>query len=118
MPLFTFIGLIALVVIALPLGADAQPSVRVQEPEIEMEDFSFRPARMVVRPGQVVIWKNRDRARHNATSVKRTAGRRLFRTATRGFRGEMTARAPRRAGTYAYYCTVHPRMRGTLAVRR
>jgi plastocyanin len=83
-----------------------------------MEDFSFRPARMVVRPSQVVIWKNRDRARHNATSFRRVAGRRAFRTATRGFRGEVTARAPRRPGSYRYFCTVHPQMRGTLVVRR
>jgi plastocyanin len=83
-----------------------------------MEDFSFRPARMVVRPRQVVIWKNRDRARHNATSVKRVSGKRVFRTATKGFRGEVTARAPSRTGSYAYFCTVHPQMRGTLVVRR
>jgi plastocyanin len=96
----------------------AQPQVRSQQPEVEMEDFSFRPARITVRPRQVVIWKNRDRVRHNATSVKRTAGKRVFRTATKGFRGEMTARAPGTAGRYAYFCTIHPQMRGTLVVRR
>jgi plastocyanin len=113
------IALVATVAVAVPLAAfAAQPSARSQEPEVEMEDFAFRPARIAVRPSQVVIWKNRDRARHNATSVKRVNGRRVFRTATRGFRAEMTARAPRQAGTYRYFCTIHPQMRGTLVVRR
>jgi plastocyanin len=114
----TLIMLVAAAAVAIPLGAyAAQPDAGFQEPEIEMEDFSFRPARLVVRPGQVVIWKNRDRARHNATSVRRVNGRRVFRTATKGFRGEVTARAPRRAASYAYFCTVHPQMRGRLVVR-
>jgi plastocyanin len=110
--------LVAAAAVASSLAAHAaQPDAGSQEPEVEMEDFSFRPARLVARPGQVVIWKNRDRARHNATSVRRANGRRIFRTATKGFRGEVTARAPRRAGSYGYFGTVHPRMRGTLLVR-
>jgi plastocyanin len=35
--------------------AAAAPST--EEPEIEMEDFSFRPARLTVRPGALVVWK-------------------------------------------------------------
>jgi plastocyanin len=105
--------------IGIPAGAlAALPRATTQQPEVEMEDFSFRPARITARPRQVVIWKNRDRARHNATSVKRVAGKRAFRTTTKGFRGEMTARAPARTGRYAYFCTIHPQMRGTLVVRR
>jgi plastocyanin len=100
---------------AVPVASGSRSTA---EPEIEMEDFSFRPARLMVRPGAVVIWKNRDRAPHNAASVARSAGKRLFRTRTTGFRGEVTARAPGRVGTFAYICTVHPRMRGTLVVRR
>lgn len=87
------------------------------EPEVEMEDFSFRPARIVVGPGAVVRWKNRDRAPHNATSLAKRSGNPLFKTRTIGFRGEATGRAPTRRGTYGYVCTIHPRMRGMLVVR-
>ena len=87
------------------------------EPEVEMEDFAFAPARIVVRPGALVEFKNRDRAPHNAVSLKTRNGKRVFRTRTIGFRGEATARAPRIRGTYRYICTVHPNMRGTLVVR-
>jgi hypothetical protein len=48
----TLIMLVAVAAVAIPLGAyAAQPDAGSQEPEIEMEDFSFRPARMVVRCG-------------------------------------------------------------------
>jgi plastocyanin len=87
------------------------------EHEVDMEDFAFRPARLVVRPGILVTWKNRDRAPHNATSYARRDGRRLFRTRTIRLRGTSTARAPRTRGTYRYFCTVHPNMRGVLVVR-
>jgi plastocyanin len=106
---------LVLALAAVPAAIGARATV---EPEIEMEDFSFRPARKVVAKGALVVWKNRDRARHNASSIARRAdGTRLFRTRTVGFSGEVTARAPRRAGTFRYLCTVHPNMRGTLVVR-
>ena len=106
---------LVLALAAVPAAIAARATV---ESEIEMEDFSYRPARKVVARGALVVWKNRDRAPHNASSITRRAdGTRFFRTRTAGFRGEVTARAPRRAGTYRYLCTVHPNMRGTLVVR-
>lgn len=105
--------------LAIAAVAPASGARSTTEPEIEMEDFSFRPARMVVSPRALVVWKNRDRAPHNAQSLGRVLGERpLFRTRTIRFRGEATARAPRRPGTYRYICTMHPRMRGSLIVRR
>jgi plastocyanin len=111
----TGVLVLLLALAAVPAAVGSRATV---EPEIEMEDFTFQPARMVVARGALIEWKNRDRARHNAASIARRAdGTRLFRTRTVGFRGEATARAPRRAGTYRYLCTVHPNMRGTLVVR-
>lgn len=108
---FTALALAA----ALAVGGGA--ALATTEPEIEMEDFSFRPAQKVVRPGALVIWKNRDRAPHNAASLRKRNGKRLFKTRTIAFRGEASARAPRARGTYRYLCTIHPRMRGNLIVR-
>jgi plastocyanin len=82
------------------------------EHNAEMDDFKFVPARLVVTKGQLVVWKNSDRARHNATSVKG-----LFATKTGGKDARLSARAPRKAGTYRYICSLHPQMKGTLVVR-
>lgn len=111
------LALLALASATFAVALPATGALATTEPEIEMEDFAFRPARMVVSRGRLVVWKNRDRAPHNAASFARRNGRRLFRTRTVGFRGEATARAPRTRGTYRYFCTVHPNMRGVLVVR-
>jgi plastocyanin len=96
-------------------GADDRPGL---EHTVEMDDFRFVPARVVVRPGQLVVWKNSDRARHNAFALGQVNGRPAFMTRTGGRRALLTARARRWPGTYAYICTVHPGMRGVLVVRR
>jgi plastocyanin len=57
---------LALAAVPAAIGARA-----TTEPEIEMEDFSYRPARKVVARGALVVWKNRDRAPHNASSLAR-----------------------------------------------
>ena len=107
--------IVVLALVGIPTAIAARDTA---EPELEMEDFAFRPARKVVSPGSLVVWKNRDHAPHNATSLARRAnGTRLFRTRTGAFRAELTARAPRQRGTYRYICTVHPRMTGVLVVR-
>jgi plastocyanin len=87
------------------------------EHDVEMDDFAFRPARKVVRRGELVVWKNSDRAPHNAIALATIAGKPAFRTRTGNKDARLTARAPRRAGTYRYLCAVHPRMRGLLVVR-
>ena len=87
------------------------------EPEIEGEDFAFAPARLAVRHGALVVFKNRDRAPHNITSFAQRRGAPLFHSRTVGFRGRTTFRAPAARGTYRFFCSVHPNMRGTLIVR-
>lgn len=115
---------VAMLTVALPVAGHAgvrgdggydDPVGR--EHDVEMDDFAFRPARITVNPGQLVVWKNSDRAPHNATALTKVAGKPAFRTRTGGKDALLTARAPRRKGTYRYLCTTHPRMRGTLVVR-
>ena len=108
---------IALILCALPAGGVAYAAQATGEAEIEMEDFAFVPARKVVRKGQLVKWKNSDRAPHNAVATKRVDGKPVFRTRTINKDGRVTIRAPRTAGTYRYICTIHPQMKGTLVVR-
>jgi plastocyanin len=103
----------------LAAGIATAPTIAATstEPEIEGEDFAFAPTRTVVRRGALVVFKNRDRAPHNVTSFARRSGRRLFASRTVGFRGRTTFRAPAARGTYRFFCTVHPNMRGKLVVR-
>ena len=45
-------------------------------------------------------------------------GKALFQTRVGNKGARLTARAPRKTGSYRYFCAVHPQMRGVLVVRR
>lgn len=74
--------------------------------------FAYAPARIVVRPGTLVTWVNRDAAEH-AVSFDAGARRGLGRQRTGAAR---SVRFTRR-GTFAYHCALHPAMAGTIVVR-
>lgn len=77
----------------------------------------FAPRRIVVSGRTLVRFRNVDGALHNAVASRKIAGRSAF-TSGAPRPGAFSFRAPRRKGTYAYICEVHPlTMRGTVVVR-
>ena len=66
----------------------------------------------MVSPGATVSVTNNDSAAHSVTS--QTAGQ--FDVHLAG-NGEATFTAPTQPGEYAFYCTYHPSMKGTLIVQ-
>ena len=75
-----------------------------------MDGNAFVPATITVARGSVVRWTNLDNAQHNAVMLDGSCG-----TATLD-KGQTGALRFNLAGTYQYYCTIHPNMRGTLVV--
>ena len=75
---------------------------------IEMRGIAFAPRTARVKVGRTVRWVNRDTAKHNVDS-------KAFKSRTFGRGGSFSYRA-KRAGTFAYLCTVHPFMKGKLVV--
>ncbi|MFG3037183.1 cupredoxin domain-containing protein [Streptomyces sp. NPDC048330] len=100
-----------------PAPASPSPSTpsatSVSEERIDIKDFRFAPADLVVAPGARVFVVNEDSAPHTVTAEDANA----FGTGT--FEGGQTAAftAPLTAGTYRYVCDIHPSMTGTLTVR-
>lgn len=79
---------------------------------VVVERFAFVPATLTVRPGDTVIWINRDYAPHTATAKGGGWG-------TRTLAREQTAkRVFRAAGTFDYFCKFHPHMRGRIVVAK
>jgi plastocyanin len=107
---------VAVLAIAAPAGYAATEGAA--GPQITIQGLAFQPKSKVVKPGVLVTWRNRDSVPHDATATKKAAGKPVFRTRTARGPATLTARAPRKTGRYAYICTVHPQMRGTLVVRR
>jgi plastocyanin len=109
---------LALVVMLFVVSAGAQEQATVGAQQqatrtVKIEDFTFKPARIVVRPGTRITWVNRDSAPHTVT-----ANNGAFDSGTLQ-RGERFSRTFRRAGKrFAYFCEIHPEMQGKVIVRQ
>lgn len=73
---------------------------------------SYAPNPTTMRVGQTVAWKNNDTTAHDATQ---DASRFQSGTITAGSTSSPITMST--AGTFAYHCTIHPGMVGTLIVQ-
>jgi plastocyanin len=78
---------------------------------VAISGFAFSPSSLTINVGDRVTWTNSDAVAHTATA---TGG--AFDTGDIG-QGQSASVRFTRAGTYAYYCTPHPSMTGTIRVR-
>ncbi len=89
----------------LSMPAAATPQTHV----IFMAKMKFGSAPAKVRPGDTILWVNRDPVRHTATA------------ADKSFDVDLPAGAAKRivvrkSGTFSYICKYHPGMRGVVRV--
>jgi len=78
--------------------------------EIWIKDMAFTPATITVAAGTTIKWTNKDGVAHTVTS---TTG--LFDSGTMGTSDTYTFKFDA-AGTYPYFCKVHPAMTATVVV--
>jgi plastocyanin len=81
---------------------------------IVIKNFMFSPDSLTVAPGAEVTVKNEDSVTHTLTDKTDQTG---FNTGPVGPNQTKTFKAPDKAGTYAFFCTIHQYMTGTLVVR-
>jgi plastocyanin len=84
----------------------ARPPVRVN-----IRNLAYAPATLQIEPGTTVVWRNQDQVDHTVTAANRSFDSGLIRP---GASWQRTFTTP---GTFSYYCTPHPFMRGTITVR-
>ena len=107
----------AAVVIAIVLLLAGSPSVAANDQssaanaEVKIDNFSFGPQTVTVPVGATVTWINRDDIPHTVVS---TDG--LFNSKVRDT-DEKFSYTFAKAGTYPYYCSVHPKMTGKVVVQ-
>lgn len=77
---------------------------------INMDGTRFTPETLTVQRGDRVVWVNKDPFPHTAT-----AGRTFDSGSIPA--GKSWSYVAREPGEYAYVCTLHPGMKGTLIVR-
>ncbi|MFF4576608.1 cupredoxin domain-containing protein [Streptomyces sp. NPDC001410] len=78
-----------------------------------MKNFAFSPAALTVKAGEKVTVVNEDSTAHTVTATQ--GGDFDTGSIAGGKSGSFTA--PSKAGSYAFVCTFHPNMKGTLTVR-
>ena len=81
---------------------------------IVIKNFMFSPDSLTVAPGAVVTVKNEDSVTHTLTDKTDQSA---FNTGPVGPNQSKTFKAPGKAGSYAFFCTIHQYMTGTLVVR-
>jgi 3',5'-cyclic-AMP phosphodiesterase len=78
--------------------------------DVVVDNFSFAPAMSSVAAGTTITWTNRDDVPHTIVSTEQK-----FKSPVLDTDGQFSHRfdAP---GTYAYFCSIHPKMTGQVVV--
>jgi len=79
--------------------------------QVKIDNFSFEPAEITVAAGTTVTWVNRDDVPHTVTSNDDKFSSKALDT------DDQFSFTFKDAGTYDYYCSVHPKMTGKVIVK-
>jgi len=90
---------------------EAKPKEPAKTVAIDIDNFKFGIVSLEVAAGTTVTWTNRDDVPHTVVSVKK-----LFKSPALDT-GEHFSYTFADSGTFDYYCSVHPRMTGTIVVK-
>src|SRR6476661_4004100 len=72
--------------------------------KVQIVEFTYQPDPVVVQVGGKVIWKNEDTAPHTATADDGSFDTGIVE------RGKIKSETFKEAGTFPYFCEVHPTM--------
>jgi plastocyanin len=89
--------------------ASQMTSARCEDTIITIDNFTFSPARLTLKAGTTVTWKNQDDIPHTVVSAGTFKSKALDTDDSYSF--TFTA-----AGDYTYFCSLHPHMTGTIKV--
>lgn len=81
--------------------------------QVVYKDFAVEPNTIKVKKGTTVTWTNQDSAKHDVTPEKESAE---FKASELFGKGETHSVTFNVVGTYNYFCSPHPYMKGTIEV--
>jgi plastocyanin len=88
------------------------PQASPQRHVIEIRELKFVPEVVEVKPGDTIVWINRDIFPHTATSVKKG----IFDSGTLSL-GDSLRHIVKKESAGDYICALHPVMKGRLILR-
>jgi plastocyanin len=100
------------------LGAEAKNSSagaeqKAETAEVKIDNFSFGPQALTVSVGTTVTWVNRDDIPHTVVS---SDDPKVFKSKVLDTDEKFSFKFEK-AGTYSYFCSIHPKMTGKLVVQ-
>ena len=110
----SFAGVVMIAIVLLLAGS---PSVTANDQssaatsEVKIDNFSFGPQTLTVPVGATVTWTNRDDIPHTSVSTDGVFKSKVMDT------NETFSYTFAKAGTYPYYCSIHPKMTGQVVVK-
>src|SRR5580692_5796651 len=111
----------ALMVVLLAFGlltsthlklAASQPGDSGNQYQVNIDNFSFTPTTISVPVGAKVTWTNKDDVPHTVVSTNKAFPHSPALDTDQSF-----SCAFAKAGSYEYYCSVHPKMAGKVVVQ-
>jgi len=113
---FTGVLLLALGFGIAELGAGtgnftASAQQKAETAEVKIDNFSFGPAELTVPAVTTVTWINRDDIPHTVMSTDKVFKSKVLDT------DEKFSFTFSKAGTYPYFCSIHPKMTGKIIVQ-
>ena len=79
--------------------------------DVKIDNFSFGPGTLTVPVGTTVTWTNRDDIPHTVVSTEGVFKSKVLDTE------ETFSFTFGKAGTYQYFCSIHPKMTGKVVVQ-
>lgn len=79
--------------------------------EVKIDNFSFGPTALTVPVGTTVTWTNRDDIPHTVVSTEGAFKSKVLDT------DEKFSFTFSKAGSYPYFCSIHPKMTGKVVVQ-
>ncbi len=79
--------------------------------EVKIDNFSFGPETLTIAVGTTVTWTNRDDIPHTVVSTDGVFKSKVLDT------DEKFSFNFSKAGTYPYFCSIHPKMTGKVIVQ-
>ncbi|KAA9166847.1 copper-binding protein [Amycolatopsis acidicola] len=88
------------------------PPAQAATQAVMMEDYAYSPSTLTVHIGDTVTWTNHDQAPHDVTTTSAPVAIKSPMLST----GQSFSYTFKTAGTYSYYCSIHPDMKAQVTV--
>jgi plastocyanin len=111
----TRLAIVIIITLAMFAGARRAaahfPQSALQANEVKIDNFTFGPSALTVAVGATVTWTNHDDIPHTVVSTDGAFKSKALDTDDK-FSFTFT-----KAGSYSYFCSIHPKMTGKIVVQ-